>query len=502
MENTELSRYIYQNTHHIIEKWIECVRKSIPAAKGKSDFLIENHLELFLRNFAVALEHPDWKSLDLKNLDIGKKHGKQRAYIGGYSLDQVIYEYHLFRTTMFDYLQDLQLTRQQVNLLNEYIDEAIRKAVTSFESDVAVLDQEWKIENSLVNATEDLMWIFDRKLRFVMVNQALLKFSGKNEDSILQKTPGELFNSTEVAQELENNARKAFQGEVVKASISLQINGGEVVHTHYIMSPVMDETEDIQFIAVVSRDVSAEKKVLDELRNAIKARDDFMSLISHELNTPLTSLMLQAQNFGRVLSRNLSNEDIQERTKAFSELVLNQTKRLSSLIEDMLDVDRLSSKNIQLNKEHFSLNDLIKEITKRMEPEFDEPPHLSLGSEAEGFWDKRRIEQVLLNILTNALKYGGKHFIEVKSYTHDKDVYLEITDQGKGIKKENQEKIFDKYDRGEVEASDIKGLGLGLFISRQIVSMHGGKIWVESEVGKGTTFKVILPKYNFKFDIS
>jgi signal transduction histidine kinase len=236
-------------------------------------------------------------------------------------------------------------------------------------------------------------------------------------------------------------------------------------------------------------------QLLEELKTAVKMRDEFLSIASHELKTPLTSLKLQTQIRLRSLSRGDESAFVKEKLRKMFENDTRQIERLSRLIDDMLDISRISTGRLTLQLEEFDLCDLVKDVIDRYRSQFEEARcHISVQSceAVHGVWDRFRLEQVIANLLTNTLKYGaGKPgFIFVSQ--EGSFAKLIFQDQGIGIAKENHERIFQRFERA-ISANEISGLGLGLYIVRQIVEMHGGSIQVESEVGEGATFIVKLP---------
>jgi PAS domain S-box-containing protein len=232
------------------------------------------------------------------------------------------------------------------------------------------------------------------------------------------------------------------------------------------------------------------------LQDAIRARDEFLSIASHELNTPLTSLKLQAQMRARNLSRGDMNLFSNDRLKRMIDADARQIERLSRLIDDMLDISRINTGKLSVNLEHFDLYLLVKELTERFMPQF-EAAGISMAFESEpeifGDWDRFRLEQVVANLFTNAIRYGSGKPVHVRLRSEGEWAFLSVEDNGIGIAKENQSRIFERFERA-VSANDISGLGLGLYIVKQIVEMHHGMITVESELGKGTNFIVRLPK--------
>lgn len=236
------------------------------------------------------------------------------------------------------------------------------------------------------------------------------------------------------------------------------------------------------------------RNLLKKQIEATNIRDEFISIASHELKTPLTSLKMQTQLAKKQLNRDASLTT--ERINKQLDYTIRQIDRLNKLVDDMLDVSRIGTGKLLLQKTFMSLSDLMKEITERFEPQFESVGG-SLVSDIEngisGSFDSYKIEQVLSNLFSNAIRYSPMEKVEVTLKSNNGKAYITVKDNGPGIESKNLERIFERFER----ASDTKsGLGLGLYISRQIVSLHQGRIWVESEYGHGTKFIVELPIEN------
>lgn len=231
-----------------------------------------------------------------------------------------------------------------------------------------------------------------------------------------------------------------------------------------------------------------------KLEAALIARDQFVSVASHELKTPLTSLKLQSQLTLKSLAagKEFSRERILSMAVQTNELV----DRLTHLIDDMLDVSRINTGKLRFNKTRNEMGEIVRDVVSRMELLFEssglKPPIVQTEEKLYGFWDRFRLEQVLSNLLTNAIRYGRGKEISVNVKRTEKDVLISVSDKGWGINKEDQKRIFERFERA-IDSSEVSGLGLGLFIAKEIVEGHGGKIWVESELNQGSTFYVILP---------
>ena len=217
-------------------------------------------------------------------------------------------------------------------------------------------------------------------------------------------------------------------------------------------------------------------------QKAVRARDEFLSIASHELKTPMTSLKMQIQ----MLQRSNDNSNIQ---KALGNAG-KQIDRLTLLVNDLLDVSKFESGKMSYNFQAFKFNSLVVEVLDHFK---DQTISMNLlKDDLEIFGDSYRLEQVLVNLINNAIKYGEGKPIQVETSKDDSCVIFIVRDHGKGISPEYFTKIFDKFERGQQD-SNISGLGLGLFISKEIVLAHDGRIDVMSDYEKGSEFRVLLP---------
>lgn len=272
-----------------------------------------------------------------------------------------------------------------------------------------------------------------------------------------------------------------------------------------MITPVYDERGQLLGFSKVTRDVTERKRLLDELRESLRVRDEFLSIASHELRTPLTSLSLQIQ----MLEKNirLQCQEGEKRDKAASELIprnlartvavcSQQAKKLERLLDELLDLTRIRTGKMTLEKRETDLSALVRQVVGR---EYHGTPEarfvsLHLASSVVGYWDSERIEQVVTNLLSNAFKYGEGKPIEVYSSIDEAtgDGLLEVQDHGPGIPEEMKERIFERFERG-VGPTKVSGLGLGLYIVRRIVQAHAGTVTVRSSPKRGSRFIVRLP---------
>lgn len=232
-----------------------------------------------------------------------------------------------------------------------------------------------------------------------------------------------------------------------------------------------------------------------ELEHAVRMRDDFMSIVSHEVRTPLNGLILETQLRKMHLARDNASAFTLDKMKAMVERDERQIQSLIRLIEDMLDVSRIRTGKLSIRPSEFDLSAAVGNLLESFAAQISaagSSVNYSSEQPVVGQWDGFRIEQVVSNLLTNALRYGAKKPIDVSVYTRSAWAVIEVSDQGIGISEENQQRIFHQFER--IAGSHVvTGLGLGLYISEQIVAAHDGQISVHSALGEGATFRVCLP---------
>ncbi len=229
-------------------------------------------------------------------------------------------------------------------------------------------------------------------------------------------------------------------------------------------------------------------RLLEELRDSVRVRDDFLSVAGHELRTPLTAMQLQVQ----ILQRGGTAEDTGERLS----MTQRQISRLTRLTNELLDVSRITGGRLSLERERFDLSQVVREVAGRFSDEMMTRGRgrleLSIADNVIGNWDRVRLEQVISNLFSNAVKYGeGKPISVVVERIEDR-ARLTIRDSGIGIDSADQQRIFGRFEQA-VSQRHYGGFGLGLWITKQVVEAHGGTIELHSEKGQGATFVFELP---------
>ena len=234
--------------------------------------------------------------------------------------------------------------------------------------------------------------------------------------------------------------------------------------------------------------------IIEERRQAIRLRDDFLIVASHELKTPLTALMLGVENLQRRLQRESDDRSVGHRRKLSA--CHAQVDRLAGLVDGLLDVSRLSGRKLQLHRQPADLAAIVTPILEEMRPKAQSQHcelQLSISGGLWGLWDCERIQQMVRALVDNACKYGSGQPIRVTLEHRHGQAQLCIADQGIGIAPGDVERIFYRFERA-VSAQYYGGMGLGLFVARKIARAHGGRLWVQSKLGQGSRFFVNLPR--------
>jgi signal transduction histidine kinase len=231
---------------------------------------------------------------------------------------------------------------------------------------------------------------------------------------------------------------------------------------------------------------------IDDQKQAVKRKDEFISIASHELKTPLTTIKAYVQ----LLDRSISAEDP---SRMYVERAFVQVKKLDHLIVDLLDLSKIESGKLKFNKKPFDLETTLANAVEMIAQTYPEYRIVRKGGvDVELYGDEMRIEQVIINYLTNAVKYSpeNKKIVVESGLTETGRVFVRVSDHGIGIRKDHQSNIFGKFYRVEESASRFQGLGIGLYICAEIIRRHEGEYGVESEFGKGSTFYFTVPVGN------
>lgn len=258
-------------------------------------------------------------------------------------------------------------------------------------------------------------------------------------------------------------------------------------------SALAEPDERLRAITLLQQKANSLQAEIEERKAAEKRKDEFISMASHELKTPVTSL----KGFLNLLRRRLVTQG-DEKALHYLTRMDTQINKLTKLISDLLDISKMQSGQIVYREERFDMDALVQEIVENIQGTTSTHRLLiESQTQAEVFGDRDRIGQVLINLLNNAIKYSPQaDLVLVRLAKDSKQVIVSIQDFGIGIAKEHQHKIFERfYQVTDPEEKTYPGLGIGLYISCEIIKRHNGRLWVESEKGKGATFHFALPLF-------
>ncbi len=376
------------------------------------------------------------------------------------------------------------------------------------ENRVAIRTEEVRKAYTFVNAVleniPDALFIKEAgQLRVTRVNKSWENLFGFSTAEIVGKNDYDLLPKEEADFLTENDRKVLISGtllDIPEESVHTRHQGTRILHTKKV--PIFDEMGRPEYLLGIAEDITVKKELMRERlaraesERALHLRDEFISIAGHELKTPLTALRIQVQ----LMSRFFPNPESPETVK-FLKLVRDSQDhidRFAKLVDNLLDVSRASSGRLFIEKSEDDLSETVRRVVKRHSAELERSKctlGLDLMTGVVGFWDPPRIEQLLVNLLSNAMKYGAGRPIEISTTVSGDVAQLTVRDHGIGIASEDQDRVFDRFERA-VSMKTFGGLGLGLFISRQIVAAHGGTIRVESSLGRGSCFTVELPLRN------
>lgn len=336
----------------------------------------------------------------------------------------------------------------------------------------------------IIESTNDAVISRNLEGEIVSWNNGAEKLFGYKAEEVIGKV-SDIIVPEEKKEELLSIIEIVKMGESIEGHNTVRLTKDKkLVDVMITVSPIRDSNGKVVGSSTIAKDLSSFKELE-------RRKDSFISMTSHELKTPVTSLKAFTQLLEKQLQERGENELVY-----FTDKINKQLDRLTSLVEDLLDLSKIGLGKLALNKEKFSVDNAISQIiedlqgiSKKHKIIFEKKSHCNISA------DRFRIEQILINFITNAIKYSpSSDRVIVKAEKIDGSVKISVRDFGIGIDEKYQEKIFDRFFR--VEGSNEKtfpGLGVGLHISSEIARRHGGFIGVSSKKGEGSEFYVSLP---------
>jgi PAS domain S-box-containing protein len=500
----------------ILRHWEEGVRRHLAAAQVQPTPALRNHLPHFLDNLADALSDPDVRDESRYNAELGKAHGGQRVSLPLYSLAQVLTEYHVLRRVVFEVLEAVAPLAPRVrNLVDAFIDIGMITAASEF-----VHVRQTRLLKAITDNATACLFMRDAEGRCTSMNQAAERATGYTFEEAKGRSIHDLIHHTRPGgapfplsecpidqPSPENQPIVGHEDVFVRkngtffpavVAVSPIVEGGVAVGS---VLEVRDVTDEKRAEAERAELLTRERAARAVAEAAVQLRDDFLARASHELRTPLTS----ALGSTRLLKKALAGA-LKEPPEALIEVATRNMTAMVKLIDQLLDLAKLAAGRESLAPEMVELDTVVRdslEVVGAQAREKGVRMHVKMPEGLTLYADAPKLEQVLMNLLANAIKFtprGGEVVLEA-----DRDregVTIRVRDTGAGIPAESLETIFEPFVQaaapgprrvGDRRTRRVRGTGLGLAIARQIVGLHGGRIWAESHgLGRGSTFVVTL----------
>ena len=350
------------------------------------------------------------------------------------------------------------------------------------------------IENLVENAA-DLIISTNLDDHILTWNRGAEVLFGYRKDEVIGKHLSILLPPDRVHELEEMRAKVQISGALRHIEIRRNQKDGVLSYVSLSVSPIRDLEGKIVGFLRVAKDITEKKRYERRLKELDKMKSDFVSNVSHELRTPLTSIKGSVDNMLDGLTGSLNEKQIR-----YLNRIKSNTDRLSRLINDLLDLSRIESGRVEVRPTTLPLTALAEEVAEHMKALAAEKLiriEVPSSDPSVTVWaDRDKVTQVLMNLIGNAVKFtpqDGKVTVALEKNGNDY-IQISVADTGPGILPEEQNKIFSKfYQVANIDKQKPKGSGLGLAISKALVEMHGGKIWMDSEVGRGSTFYFTLP---------
>ncbi len=379
--------------------------------------------------------------------------------------------------------RSLERALEELRTANRELDRRVDERTRDLAEALAREHAELNKNQAILEGIADGVIVFDCHGRAIVANPAIGRILERSTDEILGADIERLMGSRVTIQDRNKVLELLWQRESHRSSLKF-VWGTRILSVSF--APVHSPTGEVIGMVGVFRDVTGEAEV-DRLKS------DFVSIVSHELRTPLTSI----KGYLDLVLMGAAGP-VNKQQASFLEIAKANADRLNALVSDLLDISRIESGKAVLDLKVTSLSEIIDQVARGLEHEF-EARGLTLKLDVpanlpEILADPVRVAQILSNLLSNAYKYTQNGGATIRARLTSNAIQVDVSDTGIGISKEDQEKIFGRFFRAEDNlVRQQPGTGLGLNITKSLVEMHGGRIWLESEPGKGTTFSFTLP---------
>ncbi len=350
------------------------------------------------------------------------------------------------------------------------------------------LEEKYRV---LAETSADGVITIDPLGRLTYINPSFEKMLNRRKSQILATLLRDYLSEDSVYffQQIFIDARKKDE-KIENVELELLHPSGEIVPIEVNIAPFKRD-DDFAGMVLTIRDITERRKVEDELKKSERLKTEFMNIAAHELKSPVTPIK-------GYLDLIISDKDSNDKIKNWAKISLRNSERLLRLVNDILDVSRLDTDTMRFDMEKLPIVAILDEIAEDMKPAV-EGKGLKFNVDIQRdlpniMGDKYRLSQVLKNLLVNALKFTDNGSISIVAKQKKDYILISIEDSGIGVSKDDLKKIFNKFYQAYTgDDRKNEGTGLGLFICREILQKHKGKIWAESQIGKGSTFYVQIP---------
>ncbi|MGM0604030.1 MAG: ATP-binding protein [Bacillota bacterium] len=373
-------------------------------------------------------------------------------------------------------------SEDEIGVLADEFNEMISKLQEYEKLNVKKLLIEKEKSEAVVNNLSSPLIVTDHEHKIVLINETAKELFSVTKD-VINTHFLEVIQAEEIFEYIKNPEAKE------KRTFKLKKDDKE---RHYRISTkqVIDEDEEYQFTVTLLEDITSLKEI-DNMKS------EFVSTVSHEFRTPLTSM-----NMGLSLVINEDTGELNEEQRELLEAAYEDVERLTELVNDLLDLSKIESGRIEMEFDKVDINDIIGKTLNPFYKQAEEKEiELKFNQEENNIFawaDPSKISWVISNLVGNALRYADEGEIEINSEVKGRRVLVSVADNGPGIPREYQSKIFDKFVRAGNDKDEKSGTGLGLAISKEIITAHNGRIWVESEEGEGSTFSFYIPRFGYQ----
>lgn len=371
---------------------------------------------------------------------------------------------------------ELEEARNEALKLNDELEDTVLERT----KDLSVSREHFIL---LANNIPQITWTNLPAGQFNFFNQRWYDYTGLSFDETFEQAWTNIIHPDDLAVTMEKFTHAIQTGGIFEIENRYKRNDG-VYRWHLNRSiPLKNESEELLFWVGTATDI-------DDQRKSIEKKDEFIGIASHELKTPLTSLKAYLQ-----LMTNYKREPVPQQVKSFIVKAESSLGKLQTLVNDLLDVSKIQAGKLYFSQSQIKVDELMSicaENAGYMFPDYN--IHYKPGNEYLISGNLERLEQVLMNLINNAVKYSPLHKDIILAVEREEDnVKISVTDFGIGLSPEQQEKIFERFYRVDDKNFMASGLGMGLYISMEIINNHKGKMRVESKINKGSTFYILLP---------